>query len=302
MSLSLAIRRLGFTLLLAILITGAVAFAQQDAAALIFLRAWLGLFFAWPYLSCKFGFNFPKAPVPRPSRRTEWGRILGTGFLSFALSYALALLIHSDLFGPCLIVFWVILYYASPLLMKRLPYSGFARSIPFVTVPAPKRPFWRRTLRGSLTLVGGVALAIFLMAMTVIVPLDLCHRRAQKVHDSIHVGMTVPEVLHAAKDCDAFRASSDFPYQAKADDDNIPSMLLNWKPDGTYHTYNLAPNQDVELSEPEALEQLHAKLHDGYKWRFHYTYFNVTPQHVSFTVAFGANGRVTEVTPVYGWD
>lgn len=302
MSLSLAIRRLGFTLLLAILITGAVTFAQQDAAAPIFLPAWLGLFFAWPYLSLKFGFNFPKAPVPRPSRGTEWGRILGTGFLSFALSYTLALLIHSDLFGPCLIGFWVILYYASPLLMKRLPYSGFARTIPLVTVPAPKRPLWRRTLRGSLTLVGGIALAIFLMAMTVIVPLDLCHRRAQKVHDSIHVGMTVPEVLHTAKDCDAFRASSDFPQQAKADDDNIPSMLLNWKPDGAYHTYDLATNQDVELSEPEALERLHAKLHDGYKWRFHYTYFNVTPQHVSFTVAFGADGRVTEVTPVYGWD
>jgi hypothetical protein len=302
MSVSLTIRRLGFTLLLAVLITGAVAFIQQDAAALIFLPSWLGLFFGWPYLSHKFGFNFPKTPVPRPSHRTEWGRILGTGFLSFALSYALALLIHSDLFGSCFIVFWVILYYASPVLMKRLPYFGFARTIPLVTVPAPKRPLWRRMLRGSLATVGGVALAIFLMAMTFIVPLDLCHRRAQRVHNSIHVGMTVPEVLHTAKDCDAFRASSDFPHDAKADDDNIPSMMLNWKQDGAYHAYDLPTNQDVELSESEALERLHAKLHDGYKWRFHYTYFNVTPQHVSFTVAFGPNGRVTEVTPVYGWD
>ena len=79
-------------------------------------------------------------------------------------------------------------------------------------------------------------------------------------------------------------------------------MMLNWKQDGAYHTYDLAAQQDVELSEAEALERLHTKLHDGYKWRFHYTYFNVTPQHVSFTVAFGPNGRVTEVTPVYGWD
>jgi hypothetical protein len=37
MSVSLIIRRLGFTLLLAILITGAFAFIQQNAAALIFL-------------------------------------------------------------------------------------------------------------------------------------------------------------------------------------------------------------------------------------------------------------------------
>lgn len=155
----------------------------------------------------------------------------------------------------------------------------------------------------SLSVVGGVVLAIFLlMAVTVIVPLDLCHRRARKVHDSIHVGMTVPQVLQTAKDCDAFQATSDFPYDAKSNDDNIPSIMLNWKPDGTYHTYDSAARQDVELSEAEALERLHATLRDGYQWHFHYTYFNVTPQHVSFTVAFGPDGRVSKVNSVYGWD
>jgi hypothetical protein len=302
MSSSLTTRRLGFTLLLAMLIAGAIGLIDADAAALIILPSWLGLFFAWPYISRKLGFNFPKAPAPRPPRRTEWGRILGTGFLSFALSYAVALLIHSDLFGSCFIVFWVILYYASPLLTKRWPYFGFARTIPLVTVPAPKRPLWRRMLRGSLAMVGGGAVSIFLMAMTVIVPLDLCHRRAQRVHDSIHLGMTVPQVLQTAKDYDAFQASSDFPYDAKANDDNIPSMMLNSKRDGTYHTYDLAAHQDVELSEADALERLRSKLHDGYKWHFHYTYFNVTPQHVSFSVAFGPDGRVSKVNPVYGWD
>src|SRR5579864_698493 len=300
MSSSLTTRRLGFTLLLAILIAGAIGLIDGDAATLIILPSWLGLFFAWPYISRKLGFNFPKAPAPRLPRRTEWGRLLVTAVLAFGLSYAVAVVIHPDLFGLCFLFLWVTLYYASPLLTKRLPYFGFAKTISTVSTP---RPLWRRTLRESLLIVGGVALAILLlMASTVIVPLDLCHRRAQKVHDSIHVGMTVPEVLQTAKDYDAFQASSDFPHDAKADDDNIPSMMLNWKQDGTYHTYDLAAHQDVELSEAEALERLHAKLHDGYKWHFHYTYFNVTPQHVSFSVAFGTDGRVSKVNPVDGWD
>jgi hypothetical protein len=301
MSSSLTTRRLGFTLLLAILIAGAIGMIDGDAAALIILPSWLGLFFAWPYIIRKLGFNFPKAPAPRPPRRTEWGRLFATAVLAFGLSYLVALATDPALFGLCLLFLWVTLYYASPLLTKRLPYFGFAKTIS--TVSTPKRPLWRRIVRESLPIVGGVALAIFLlMATTVIVPLDLCHRRAQKVHDSIHVGMTVPQVLQTATNCDAFQASSDFPYDAKAEDDNIPSMMFNWKQDGTYHTYDLAAHQDVKLSEAEALERLHAKLHDGYKWHFHYTYFSVTPQHVTFIVDFGPDGRVSQVGPVNGWD
>jgi hypothetical protein len=303
MSVSLTIRRLGFTLLLAILITSAVALIEQDAAALIFLPSWLGLFFAWPYLCRKFGFNFPKGPAQRQSRRTEWGRMFITGFISFALSCAVTFVIHPDLFGPSFLFFWVILYYASPLLTKRMPYFGFAKTISTVAVPTPKRPLWRRMVRGSLAGIG-IVFTIVLIPMMILVPLSLSHLRAKKVHDSIHTGMTVPEVVHTGCDCDIFQASSDFPYdnENEKDADNIPAMSLGRSQDGAYHTYDLASRQTLNLSESEAIDRLHARLHDGYPWHFHYTYINVTPQHVSFSVDFGADGRVSQVRPVHGWD
>ena len=197
MSSSLTTRRLGFTLLLAILIAGAIALIDGDAAALIILPSWLGLFFAWPYISRKLGFNFPKAPAPRPPRPTEWGRLFVTAVLAFGLSYAVAVLIHPDLFGLCFLFLWVTLYYASPLLTKRLPYFGFARTIS--TVSTPKRPLWRRMIRGSLAAIGFVFMIVLFPAL-ILVPLSLCHLRAKRVHDSLHVGMTVSEVVHTARD------------------------------------------------------------------------------------------------------
>jgi hypothetical protein len=99
-----------------------------------------------------------------------------------------------------------------------------------------------------------------------------------------------------------FQASSEFPHDDKADPENLPAMSLGRSSDGTYHSYDPASRQTLNLSEPEAIERLHAKLHDGYPWHFHYTYVNMTPQHVSFSVEFGPDGRVSEVRPVYGWD
>jgi len=114
--------------------------------------------------------------------------------------------------------------------------------------------------------------------------------------------MTVQQVLDTAKDCDVFQAGSEFPYDEKTDGDNIPAMGLNWRRDGTYGTYDLAARRYISFTESEAIERLHAKLHDGYKWHFHYTYVNMTPMHITFTVVFGPDGRVAEVKPVYGWD
>jgi hypothetical protein len=114
--------------------------------------------------------------------------------------------------------------------------------------------------------------------------------------------MTVAEVLHVSRDCDIFSASSDFPYDEKAGSANIPAMSFGWRKDGTYRIYDLATGQNLQLSESEAIERLRAKLHDGYQWHFRYTYINMTPQHISFSVDFGPDGRVTEIKPVYGWD
>ena len=296
MSSSLTTRRLGFTLLLAILIAVAVGMIDADAAALVFLPSWLGLFFGWPYISRKLGFNFPKAPAPRPPlRRTTRGRLFVTAFLAFGLSYVLALAVDPALFGPCLLFLWVTLYYAWPLLAKRLPYFGFERTSSSVAVPTP-----RPTACGTLGGIGYVFVIVLIPAL-ILVPLSMSFFRARKVHDSIHTGMTAAEVLHTAHDCDIFQASSDFPHD-ETDIKNIPVVRLDRTRDGIYRTFDSATSKDLTLSESEAVDHLHARLHDGYPWHFDYTYINGSPQHVTFIVDFGPDGRVSQVGPVYGWD
>lgn len=300
LSFDLIIRRLGITLALAIILTGVVGLISEEVAAVLFLPSWVVLFFGWPYLSRRLNFNFPKPPASRQSRPPIGKRLVITAVVALGLAYALALSVNADVFGLTFLVFWLVLFFGWPYLRRRLSFLNFPTE--GTRNARPKRPLWLRLIRSTLTVGGGVGLAILLVASIVVVPLSLSHRRAQRVRDSVHLGMTVPEVLRVARDCDIFQASSDFPYDEKADGDNIPAMNLGRSKDGTYWTYELAARRDVPLSEAEAIQRLHAKLHDGYNWHFHYTYINLTPQHVSFSVVFGPDGRVTEVKPVYGWD
>ena len=268
----------------------------------------IAFFLLWPMFSFGLWVIFrrqdvsPKAPAasikPKP-RPASGKRLLVTAVLAVVLSVVLAFTINGDVVGIAFIPFWIVLYYGWPILSRRLPFLELDKA---PVVLAPKRPLWLRIIRKTLVSVGAVLLAFVCMSSLVIVPISLCEHRAQKVANSIHIGMTVQEVLDTAKDCDVFHAGSDFPYDAKAEGDNIPTVFLSWRGDGTYRTYDLAAHQDISLTESEAVARLHAKLHDGYKWHFSYTYTNVTPMHVSFSVIFGPDGRVTEVTPVHGWD
>jgi len=43
------------------------------------------------------------------------------------------------------------------------------------------------------------------------------------------------------------------------------------------------------------------KMSDGYDWRWRYTFINDTPRHFSFTVTLGRDGRLKNVTDVWGW-
>jgi hypothetical protein len=88
--------------------------------------------------------------------------------------------------------------------------------------------------------------------------------------------MTVPEVLDASGDYDIFGAESDFPYDKNAAGDDFPSVGLRRTADGTYRTYDLAAQPSIAITETQAVERLHAKLHDGYPWRFYFTYINMT--------------------------
>ncbi len=156
-------------------------------------------------------------------------RLIGLTMLIAVVLMFLSAVIVSEQVGLMLFFpVWVGLFFGWPYLSRKLGFPNF----PSAPAPrkqrlsGPKRPLWLRLIRGTLVWVGGIVLAIVLMSMIVIVPISLCHHRAQKVHDSIHVGMTVPEVLHVVTDCDIFQASSDFPYDENAHGDDIPAMNL----------------------------------------------------------------------------
>jgi len=275
---------------------------DDDFAAVAFFVLWPILSYGLWTMMGREKVISPKAPnellsKPKP-RSTSGKRLLVTALLAIVLAVVLAFTINADVVWIAFIPFWIALYYGWPILSRRVPLLDFDKA----PAPTPKRPLWLRMLRGAGAFVGTAVLAIAGSASIVVVPIALCMHRAQKVANSVHVGMTVQEVLDAARDCDVFHAGSDFPWDKNAEGDNVPAMGLNWRRDGTYRTYDLAAHQDISMTESEAVERLHARLHDGYKWYFSYTYVNVTPMHVSFSVIFGPDGRVVEVTPVHGWD
>jgi hypothetical protein len=236
--------------------------------------------------------------------RSKIRLLAGTFVLAAVMSYLLMIVIPYYLFLLVFVILWPMLYFYWPQMGRWLTFVGFSKaSAPrSPRPPAPKRPFWQRPVRRTLKSIGGIVLALVLISMLAAVPIGRCLSRAKNAHNAIHIGMTVPEVLHAVTDYDIFGASSEFPHDDKADAENIPALNLGKGKGGIYQMYDLGLSQGVRFSESEAIERLHARLHDGYQWQFYYTYINMTPMHVTFSVVFGPDGRVIEVKPVHGWD
>ena len=305
---SLFFRRLGLALLLAFLLITLITLVYPEAIDL-FVPCWIALFIASPYLDRKLArkpkLNTPQAPAPpRRKRSTAWGRVVVTGLITFGISFAFALLPLADfdfLLGP---VIWIALYHGWPALSRRLPIpeSWKVKPEPDATLPVPRLGVWRLLGRGALATLSVFMVLFLLPAMMTVGPIGRSMVRAHKVHDAIHVGMTLPEVLDASRDSDIFGADSDFPYDEHAAGDNIPAMNLRKDQAGTYWTYDLATSRKISMTQTQAVERMRAKLHDGYRWRLSYTYINMTPMHVSFCVIVGPDGRVAEVTSVRGWD
>ena len=291
--MSLILRRLFATLALAILLASVTACFDQGAAAVLFLPAWAALFFGWQYLSRKLNFNIRT----RPRRSAAWGRVLVTGLVAYGVAFGIALLPIADfsvLAGPLI---WIALYYGWPALSRRLPLpeSWKVKAQSDAASSPPKPGFWRLLGRGALAMLGIVTVMVLLPGM-IMAPIGHSMGYARKVHDSIRIGMTVPEVADASRDCDLFGAASEPVSDDHAVGDSVPTMSLSRNRDGTYQVNGVA------LTETQAAERMQVKLHDGYRWRSSCVYVNMTPMHVSFSVIFGPDGRVAEVTPVHGWD
>lgn len=164
------------------------------------------------------------------------------------------------------------------------------------------RPLWWKVLRRIIILVAGaVAFIVFMVPVTMI--LDLCQSEAQvsTERNKVRIGMTISDLLPLVQGDVGIRAHAVLP-------DNIDDEKL-------MHYANLVPKRDGtfwctcgteadfrNLTESEAAEVMKQKMSDGYEWRWRYTFLTDTPRHFSFTVTFGRDGRVKDITDVWGWD
>ena len=54
---------------------------------------------------------------------------------------------------------------------------------------------------------------------------------------------------------------------------------------------------DEEEDDPCALHEFR-----GREWEVAFTYLTATPQHLSFSLEIGRDGKLKKVRPVHGWD
>jgi hypothetical protein len=304
MKASPTIQRIAVPFALAIVIACVVTPFGEDAAALVFLLvlfpSWIALFFAWPFLSRKLSFDSQRSATLRQRHRFSFSRLVITGMLATLFSGMLAIATNSDSGAIWILPLWLALYFGWYYLTWRFPFlnTEIARACPAPASPGSVQPCRPRYAWNNAKVLAVVLLFLFLLFL----PVMLSFQKARTAHNSIHVGMTVAEVLPTVKECDLFSASSDFLYVKRTGGGKAPELSLSWNKDGTYQTFDPAAGRIISMTESEAVEYLHATLHDGYTWTFYYTYNNVTPEHVTFHVVFGTDGRVSEVKDIYGFD
>ena len=113
--------------------------------------------------------------------------------------------------------------------------------------------------------------------------------------------MTVGDILPLVRGDIGIRAHAVLPDNA-ADEDLIHYASLMQQPDGRFVCICGRNSEFQNLTEPKAAEVMKQKMSDGYEWRWRYTFVTTSPRHFSFTVTFGRDGRVKDITDVWGWD
>jgi len=230
-----------------------------------------------------------------------------TSVMAFVIAKTLA----EDSAALVWIVLWVGLYWLWKLWEPRrgkgvaAPAAGPTATAVVVHEPqvpnGSTRPLCRRIVRRTVTLAAGAMVFIVVMAGVMILCLGYYERQARAERDKVQIGMTADEVLPLVHGACGIRTHAVLPHNV-SDEEGVHYASLVQHKDGTFGWYGAPEYRSRRLTEDEVLELMKQKMSDGYEWRWRYTFINDTPQHFSFTVTFGRDGRVTEVTDVWGWD
>jgi hypothetical protein len=222
--ISLIVRRLCLTLVIAFVMACLVGVLNQEIAVYLVLPSWIALFFGWPYLGRRWALYFPKPAQPR--------------------------------------------------------------------LPAPKRPFAIRLVRG----LGNLVLALIILLVVPQMPLGFSFYHAESARRTLHVGMTEAEVLRSVTGWDVMDVVS-HPSGSDPDAREVSAITFGTAGKGIYTINDYGTGDGRHISEAEALAMIQQKVEGSDHWSFLYIYTNFL-QRVHFSVAFGADGRVTEVRPV----
>jgi len=164
-----------------------------------------------------------------------------------------------------------------------------------------RRPLWRRVVRKTIIFGAGAVVLIVVLVSVMTLCLGYYARQARVERDKVKKGMTVDEVLPLVHGACGIRTHAVLP-ENMPDEESVHYVSLMQHQDGTF-VWSSGPDfQSQEVTEEEAVGLMKQKMSDGYDWRWRYTFLNDTPQHFSFTVTFGSDGRVKDVTDVWGWD
>jgi len=253
----------------------------------------------------------PRAVGKRTWQATRWYAFrLG---VTSVMAFAIAVTVADDSAALVWVVLWVGLYWLWKL-WDRWRGKGVASladepTATAVVVPEPqalldggtRRPLWRRVARKTVVLAAGAVVFIVVMAVVMILCLSYYEMQARTERDKVQKGMTVDEVLPLVHGACGIRTHAVLPDNV-SDEENVHYASLTEHKDGTFGWSGAPDYQSRHLTEDEAVALMKQKMSDGYEWRWRYTFINETPQHFSFTVTFGRDGRVKDVTDVWGWD
>jgi hypothetical protein len=229
--------------------------------------------------------------LPKWSKSKPKTMAFGAKILRICLTAMVALAIAVPISGPLFVVLWPALYWAWHLIGRRRAARGLRTPL---WIPATKSPAAAVTIPAArlqrLARTFGTVFAALLGAglVLVFVNVELSEHQAKESRVSIHEGMAVGDVLQLEPRGNIFPACAGLP----AD--------LTFNPGTRKFTYHdTATNAEREISDSDAVALLQQNLGDGDRWCLEY-FFGGAIEHFSFKVVFDRNGRVREVTPIFG--
>ena len=275
-----------------------------DVYLLLFLLLIVGALIRWFRRQSKR--TSPRAVWTGTWRTTRW-YLFRLGVTS-VVAFAIAVTVMADDSRALLwIVLWVGLYWLWKLWDrwrgKGVTNSAQQPTSKAVVVPEPqaRRGTPRPLVRKTVTLAAGAIIFVAGMAIVMILCLGYYERQAKAEHDKVHIGMTVDQVLPMVHGALGVRTQAVLPDNL-SDKEGVHYASLTEHEDGTFGCSAGPDYRSQNLTDAEAVALMKQKMSDGYEWRWRYTFINDTPQHFSFTVTFGRDGRVKDVTDVWGWD